>query len=49
MHFWASWQIGQGDYRKDSRDLSVFQIELRLLDRKLLHALPISVTLCACH
>lgn len=33
--------------RKDRRDLSLFQIGLRLLDRKLLHALPVSATLCA--
>ncbi len=33
--------------RKDRRDLSLFQIGLRLLDRKLLNALPISVTFCA--
>jgi hypothetical protein len=33
--------------RKDRRDLSVFQIGLRLLDRKLLHSLPVSPSLCA--
>jgi len=33
--------------RKDRRDLSLFQIGLRLLDRKLLNSLPISVPLCA--
>lgn len=33
--------------RKDRRDLSLFQIGLRLLDRKLLNALPVSLTLCA--
>jgi hypothetical protein len=33
--------------RKDRRDLSLFQIGLRLLDRKLLHSLPVSVSLCA--
>jgi hypothetical protein len=33
--------------RKDRRDPSLFQIGLRLLDRKLLNALPVSLTLCA--
>lgn len=33
--------------RKDRRDLGVFQIGLRLLDRKLLNSLSVSVTLCA--
>jgi hypothetical protein len=33
--------------RKDRRDLSLFQIGFRLLDRKLLHARPVSLTLCA--
>jgi hypothetical protein len=33
--------------RKDRRDLSLFQIGLRLLDRKLLNALPVSSSLCA--
>jgi len=33
--------------RKDRRDLSMFQIGLRLLNRKLLNSLPVSVTLCA--
>jgi hypothetical protein len=33
--------------RKDRRDLSVFQIGLRFIDRKLLHLRPISVVLCA--
>lgn len=33
--------------RKDRRDLSLFQIGFRLLDRKLLHSLSISLTLCA--
>lgn len=33
--------------RKDRRDLSVFQIGFRLLDRKLLNALPVSSSLCA--
>jgi len=33
--------------RKDRRDLSLFQIGLRLLDRKLLNALPVSPSLCA--
>ena len=33
--------------RKDRRDLSVFQIGLRLLDRKLLNSLPVSPSLCA--
>ena len=32
--------------RKDRRDLSVFQIGLRLLDRKLLNSLPVSPSLC---
>jgi beta-lactamase class A len=35
------------DERKDRRDLSLFQIGLRLLDRKLLNSLPASVPLCA--
>jgi hypothetical protein len=33
--------------RKDRRDLSIFQIGLRFIDRKLLHLLPISILLCA--
>jgi hypothetical protein len=33
--------------RKDRRDLSLFQIGLRLLDRKLLNSLSVSVSLCA--
>ena len=33
--------------RKDRRDLSLFQIGLRLLDRKLLNELPVSPSLCA--
>ena len=33
--------------RKERRDLSLFQIGLRILDRQLLLALPISLTLCA--
>ena len=33
--------------RKDRRDLSLFQIGFRLLERKLLNALPISPSLCA--
>ena len=33
--------------RKDRRDLSLFQIGLRLPDRKLLNALPVSPSLCA--
>ena len=32
--------------RKDRRDLSVFQIGLRFIDRKLLHLLPFSIPLC---
>jgi len=32
--------------RKDRRDLSIFQIGLRFIERKLLHSLPISVLLC---
>jgi hypothetical protein len=32
--------------RKDRRDLSLFQIGLRLLDRKLLNSLPVSPSLC---
>ena len=32
--------------RKDRRDLSIFQIGLRLIDRKLLHLLPFSIPLC---
>lgn len=32
--------------RKDRRDLSIFQIGLRFIDRKLLYAHPISVLLC---
>ena len=32
--------------RKDRRDLSIFQIGLRFIDRKLLLSLPISVLLC---
>jgi hypothetical protein len=32
--------------RKDRRDLSLFQIGLRSIDRKLLHAIPCSVLLC---
>jgi hypothetical protein len=33
--------------RKDRRDLSIFQIGLRFIDRKLLQLLPFSVLLCA--
>ncbi len=33
--------------RKDRRDLSLFQIGLRILERKLLNLLPISSALCA--
>ena len=33
--------------RKDRRDLSIFQIGLRFIDRKLLHVLPFSVLLCS--
>lgn len=33
--------------RKERRDLSLFQIGFRLLDRKLLNSRPVSVTLCA--
>jgi len=33
--------------RKDRRDLSLFQIGLRFIDRKLLHVLPFSVLLCS--
>jgi hypothetical protein len=33
--------------RKDRRDLSLFQIGFRLLERKLLHSLPVSPSLCA--
>ena len=33
--------------RKDRRDLSLFQIGFRLLDRKLLNSLPVSPSLCA--
>jgi hypothetical protein len=33
--------------RKDRRDLSLFQIGLRFIDRKLLQLLPISILLCA--
>ena len=33
--------------RNDRRDLSLFQIGFRLLDRKLLNSLPVSVPLCA--
>jgi hypothetical protein len=33
--------------RKDRRDLSIFQIGLRFIDRKLLHLLPFSIVLCA--
>ena len=32
--------------RRDRRDLSIFQIGLRFIDRKLLHSHPISVLLC---
>lgn len=32
--------------RKDRRDLSIFQIGLRFIDRKLLYSRPISVLLC---
>jgi len=34
--------------RKDRRDLSIFQIGFRLLDRKLLNSLPVSPSLSAC-
>jgi hypothetical protein len=33
--------------RRDRRDLSLFQIGLRFIDRKLLHVLPISILLCS--
>ena len=33
--------------RKDRRDLSLFQIGLRLIDRRLLNLLPVSSSLCA--
>ena len=33
--------------RKDRRDLSLFQIGLRFIDRKLLRLLPVSILLCA--
>ncbi|MFZ1043869.1 MAG: hypothetical protein WCA79_09090 [Anaerolineales bacterium] len=33
--------------RKDRRDLSLFQIGLRFIDRKLLHSLPFAVPLYA--
>jgi Transposase DDE domain len=33
--------------RKDRRDLSIFQIGLRFIDRKLLHVLPFSILLCS--
>jgi hypothetical protein len=33
--------------RKDRRDLSLFQIGLRFIDRKLLHLLPISILFCS--
>ncbi len=33
--------------RKDRRDLSIFQIGLRFIDRKLLRLLPVSILLCA--
>ncbi len=33
--------------RNDRPDLSLFQIGLRLIDRKLLNALPVSPSLCA--
>ena len=33
--------------RKDRRDLSIFQIGLRFIDRKLLHSLPFSILVCA--
>jgi hypothetical protein len=32
--------------RKDRRDLSIFQIGLRFIDRKLLHLLPFSIPFC---
>lgn len=32
--------------RKDRRDLSIFQIGYRFIDRKLLHLLPFSILLC---
>jgi len=32
--------------RKDRRDLSIFQIGWRFIDRKLLHMIPISILLC---
>ena len=31
--------------RRDRRDLSIFQIGLRLIDRRLLHSLPFSLSL----
>jgi hypothetical protein len=33
--------------RKDRRDLSIFQIGLRFIDRRLLHSLPFSLSLCS--
>jgi hypothetical protein len=33
--------------RKDRRDLSLFQIGWRFIDRKLLHSVPFSVSFCA--
>lgn len=32
--------------RKNWRDLNIFQIGLRFMDRKLLHLLPYSIPLC---
>lgn len=32
--------------RKDRRDLSIFQIGLRFIDRQLINALPIHLSLC---
>jgi hypothetical protein len=34
--------------RKDRRDLSIFQIGLRFIDRRLLHSLAFSLPLCSC-
>ena len=33
--------------RKDHRDLSIFQIELRFIDRQLLNSLPFQLSLCS--
>ena len=34
--------------RKDRRDLSIFQIGFRFIDRQLLNSLPFSLSLCSC-